>query len=367
MARPYLTIDLDAIEHNARTVVDLCARHGISVTGVTKGVGGHPGVAAAMLRGGVVSIGESHLENIRRLRGAGVNTSFMLLRLPALSDVEEVVEIVDVSLNSEPAVLEGLSKAAERRGRIHDVILMVDLGDLREGIWPSDLLPVVRVVRRLPAIRIAGIGTNLACFGAVAPSTENMQQLAELAREIEDTCGITLDLVSGINSSGLSMIASSRMPPRINHARIGEAILLGCETLHRRPWPECLQDAFRLHAEILELRHKPSLPIGDRCEDAFGRHPAFEDHGDVMRALLDIGREDVDIEGLTPIDPGVVIVGGSSDYLIVDVTRASAHLQVGDKIAFAPKYGALLAAMTSEYVAQRTLRDDAPHARPDSQ
>jgi len=73
----------------------------------------------------------------RRLKAAGIDSSYMLLRLPALSGVDEVVESVDVSLNSELTVLAALSRAAVSRGRVHDVMLMVDLGDLREGIWPK--------------------------------------------------------------------------------------------------------------------------------------------------------------------------------------------------------------------------------------
>jgi predicted amino acid racemase len=33
--------------------------------------------------------------------------------------------------------------AADDRGQVHEVMLMVDLGDLREGLWPSDLPSVV--------------------------------------------------------------------------------------------------------------------------------------------------------------------------------------------------------------------------------
>jgi predicted amino acid racemase len=355
MSSPYLTIDLDKIAHNARTIVDLCTQHGIAVTGVTKGACGHPDVARAMLRGGVASIGESHATHIRRLRAAGVRASYMLLRLPALSEVDDVVEVADVSLNSELTVLAGLSQAAERQGRVHDVIVMVELGDLREGVLPGDLVAFVRQALRLRGVHVSGIGTNLACFGAVAPSPENMARLVELARQTEQTLGITLACVSGANSSGLELIASGRMPPRVNHARIGEAILLGRETMHRRPWPGTFQDAFRLHAEVLELRRKPSVPVGDRCEDAFGRHPAFDDRGQVLHALLDIGREDVDIEALIPVERGVAVLGGSSDYLVADVTQAAGHVHVGDQIAFTPRYAALLAAMTSEHVEKRPV------------
>jgi predicted amino acid racemase len=350
LAHPRLVIDLTKIEHNARTVTRLCAEHGIAVTGVTKGTLGHPGVARAMLCGGVVSIGESRMENVQRLQAAGVEAPYMLLTIPPLSEVEAVVAAVDVSLNSELAVLAGLSDAARRIGRIHDVIVMVDLGDLREGVWPDDLIPFAREAEKLPGIRLVGIGSNLTCYGGVVPTKDNMTELARLAGAIERSLGRQLALVSGGNSSTLPLIAAGGMPQRIDHVRIGEAILLGRETVARTPWPETFQDAFLLRAEVVERKEKPSLPIGERSEDAFGRVPVFVDHGDVERAIVNIGREDVKVEGLTPLDPRVEVLGASSDYVILDVSAVRPGIRVGDELTFSLNYSALLAAMTSRYV-----------------
>jgi len=161
--------------------------------------------------------------------------------------------------------------------------------------------------------------------------------------------------MSGANSSALTLIASGQMPQRVNQARIGEAILLGRETTHRDPWPDTHQDAFQLHAEILELKEKPSLPVGETGEDAFGQAPVFADRGRILRALLNIGREDVEVEGLRPLDPGLSVVGGSSDYAVVDASRATRPLHVGDELVFNLTYGALLAAMTSAYVEKRHI------------
>jgi predicted amino acid racemase len=356
MATPYVTIDLDKIEHNARTIVGLCKAHDIEVTGVTKGVCGHPDVAEAMLRGGVASIADSRMKNIQRLKAAGVRPPYMLLRIPPLSGADDVIKGVDVSLNSELSVLEGLSDAAQRRGRVHEVIVMVDLGDLREGIWPDELLPFIRQMLRFSGVHLAGLGTNLACFGGVIPSEQNMNQLVECAREVEERFGLELRWLSGVNSSGLELIASGRMPKRINHARIGEAILLGRETVHRRHWPDTFQDAFALHAEVLELKCKPSVPIGEQGEDAFAERPSFEDRGEVDRALLNVGREDIDIAGITPCEPRFGTLGASSGYLIMDVTQAAGGLRVGDEVSFFLNYSALLAVMTSDYVEKRPLR-----------
>lgn len=355
MSAPYVSIDLDKIEHNARVIVDLCKRHGIEVTGVTKGVCGQPDVASAMLRGGVASIADSRVDNLRRLGAAGVEAPKILLSLPPLSGVDEVVAAADVSLNSELCVLEALSEAAAKRGVSHDVLLMVDLGDLREGIMPDELDSFVEKANGLERLRIIGLGTNLACFSGLAPSRENMGRLAALADEIENRHRLSLRWISGINSSGLELVASGGVPARVNHARIGEAILLGIETIRHSPWPDTYQDAFVLHAEVLELKQKPSFVPGERGEDAFGRRHAPEDRGPMRRALLNIGREDVLVEGLTPLTPKLRILGGSSGYLVVDVTAAPASMRVGDELSFDMTYGALLATMTSDYVGKRVL------------
>jgi predicted amino acid racemase len=355
MPHPSITIDLDKLEHNARTIGGLCQSHGVAVTGVTKGTAGHPDVARAMLRGGITSIGESQVEKIQQLRGAGIHTSYMFLRLPSLSEVEEVVAVADVSLNSELTVLAALSQAAQRRGRIHDVIIMIDLGDMREGVWPPDLPSFMREAVRLPGIRIIGLGTNLACFGGVVPDHTNMRHLVQLTESVERIWQHPLQWISGLNSSGLPLLAAGQMPPRINHARIGEAILLGRETTHRQPWPDTYQDVFALRAEVVELKQKPSIPVGQRSEDAFGHLDTFANHGMIAHALVNLGREEMDIRGLTPHDPGLTILGASSSYLVMDVSHRTRPLQVGDEVTFSLNYSALLGAMTSAYIAKRPL------------
>ena len=356
MTFPYLTIDLDKIEENSRVLVGMCRGRGIRVTGVTKAVCGDPAVARAMVRGGVVSIADSRLENLDRLREAGLGVPLMLLRLPPLSGVDRVVELCRVSLNSELAVMEGLSDAALRRAGVHEVIVMVDLGDLREGVEPHSLMEFLNEALTLPGIRVVGLGANLSCFSGVWPTEQNMSLLATLAHRVQARFGLRFSALSGANSSGLDMIASGRMPAAVNHARLGEAILLGRETMHRRPWDGTRQDAFLLHAEVLELKCKPSQPAGERGEDAFGETPPFEQRGNIWRALLNIGRQDVDPGGLTPEDNRVRVVGASSDYVAVDVSAmVEGEAQVGAVLSFSLSYSALLQAMTSPYVKKEWL------------
>jgi predicted amino acid racemase/arginase family enzyme len=358
MPGPQVTIDLEKIESNTRTVAAWCAAAGISIFGVTKGSCGMPQVARAMLRGGVAGLGESRLENIRRLRESGIEAKIMLLRSPPLSLIDEIVRSVDISLNSELTVIRELSRVAERMGRVHDIILMIDLGDLREGIWPDDLVPTVEQILELPGIRIAGLGTNLTCFGAIIPTEVNLGQLTDLTQTVRARFALDLTYISGGNSSSLPLLLSGGMPKGINHLRIGEAILQGGrDTFLDQPRAELDRDVFLLSGELLEVKTKPSMPIGVSGVDAFGGRPVFKDIGERLRGIVNIGREDANIEGLLPVQPGVTVLGASSDHLILDVSEAAPRPKVGDKVNFRMSYGALLAAMTSEYVEKVPMYD----------
>lgn len=358
MSGPEIAIDLGRIERNARAVAGRCAEAGVKVFGVTKGMCGMPQVARAMLRGGVVGLAESRFENIRRLRDSGITAPIMLLRSPPIARVEEVVRSVDISLQSELAIIREISRIAERMGRVHDIMLMVDLGDLREGIWPSDLLPTVEQILEMKGVRIAGIGTNLGCFGAIMPTEENLGQLVAHAYKIERLAGVSLDFVSGGASSSLQLLLDGTLPAGINNLRIGEAILQGgIETFRDKPWEALEFDACRLTADVIEVKMKPSRPIGQSGYDAFGNQPYFPDEGDRLRAIANIGREDVMVEGLTPIHEGARVLGASSDHLLLDVTDADPPIKVGDRVAFRMGYGAMLLAMTSEYVEKVPMHD----------
>jgi predicted amino acid racemase len=353
MAEPLLTIDLDKIEHNARSIVARCRAHGIAVSGVTKGCCGTPAVARAMLRGGVQSLADSRLRNCRRLRAAGIDAPLMLLRIPPRSQARAVVRYTSISLNSELAVLEALAAAARSLGCVHDVMVMVDLGDLREGLWPDQLPGFLDAARSLEGLRIVGLGTNLSCYAGVVPSQDSMAAFVCLADAAEAQLGDRLRWLSAGASNVLPMIFAGEMPARVNHVRVGEAILLGRETTHREALPDTWQDAFRLEAEIIELKTKPSVPVGELAEDAYGARRCFEDRGPMRRAIVNLGRQDVDLDTIQPLDPRLRVLGASSDHLLLDVSAASAGPRVGDRVAFLPGYGCLLAAMTSPYVRKR--------------
>ena len=355
---PRLEIDLEKLQYNTRTLVDRLATKGISVTGVTKVALGSPEVAQAMLLAGVDSLGDSRIENIQKMREAGVVAKFILLRSPLMSQVEQVVLHADVSFNTEISVVGHLSLVAAKANKTHQIVLMIELGDLREGILPADLESTVRHILQFPAIQLVGLGANFACFGGVKPNDEKMRQLSYLAQGIEQQFDLKLDLVSGGNSANLQWAWECADSGAINNLRLGESIFLGCDPLHRQPIEGLHQNALTLVAEVIESKVKPSLPSGEQCQTAFGTRPNFTDRGQRHRAILGIGRQDVDIAGLTPLTKGLEILGGSSDHLLVDCHRHP--LFVGEEVRFQLNYSALLSAMTSPHITKTLLSSDQP-------
>lgn len=352
---PRLEIYPDRIEANARAVIKLCHEHGAQVACVTKVLSAHPALLQALQAGGADMLADSRIRNLQAVSSVGLELPLMLLRLPAPSRAAEVVAAADVSLNSSLESMTRLSQAAQMLNVQHQVIVMIDVGDLREGVWPERALEVVRGAAKLPQIEVIGLGCNLACYGGVIPTPENMNMLIDVRDRCRKATGLALNILSGGNSSSLPLLAGGGMPKEINHFRIGEAIILGRNVLDRSAWPGTRQDTIRIVAEIIELESKPSIPIGERGQDAFGGFTEFVDRGIRKRAICSIGRQDIVVDGITPEDPGLIVLGGSSDHLVLDVEEASSPLRVGDEVAFSPNYGALLAATTSPYV-QKVVR-----------
>ena len=349
---PRIEISLSKIQENARILSKLYGQKGISLTAVSKAVLGEPAVAEAMLKGGVKGIADSRIENIERMQRAGVSARFVLLRT-ALSQAESVVLYADVSLNTELETLKALSFQAKLQDKTHQVIIMVEMGDLREGVAPADLFPLVSQALTLPNLKVVGIGCNLACYGGVMPDASKMRGLSGLAIRLEEEFRIGLEIVSGGNSANYNWVQGTEDLGRVNNLRIGESILLGRETLARKAIPGLHQDAFQLVAEVIEAKWKPSLPYGQIGQDAFGLIPAFEDRGLIQRLILAIGRQDTSTSGLQP-EGNLEILGASSDHLILD--GKNNPIQVGDEIRFSLDYGALLSAMTSPFVHKQLIQ-----------
>lgn len=353
MDLPRIVIDLKKIENNCRVVVESCNNRGINVTGITKSFCGETKIAEVLRKGGVTYLGDARLDNLKNLQS--IDIPKILIRLPMKSTAEKVVELADISLNSELDTIRELNFHAKRKEKLHGIILMLELGDLREGILEENLENFVKEILPLKNIKIMGLGANFTCYGGVIPDSKNLSKLSETAQKLNEKFQMNLEIISGGNSSSYYMLQKEKFPEGINNLRIGEAILLGRETSYGERIQGTTDETFTLQAEIVEIKDKPSVPEGNIGLDAFGHKPEFVDRGMRKRAILAVGRQDVDPEGMIPKDDGIIILGASSDHLIIDVTDCETNYHVGELIEFKLTYSALLKLMTSKYIKKHYL------------
>ncbi len=349
-------IDLVKLGKNVEVLLNLYGKKKIGIMGVTKGVCGTAEIAEVLVSKGIRILADSKIDNLRNMHDANIKAEYVLLKTPSLSEIDLVIKNADISFNTEIAVIRCLSAAAMKNELPHKIILMVDMGDLREGILPADLDRFIQDVLPLPGITIVGIGANFACLGGVKPTEAKMRTLSSLAEHIEEKFEIPLTYISGGNSANYNWFMATDDIGAINNLRIGEAIFLGCETLGRTKIPGLCTDVFTFVAEVIESKMKASLPDGEIGQNAFGDTPQFPDRGQIRRVILGVGCQDVLVSGLTPrID--IEILGSSSDHTIIDAKKTD--LKVGDEVAFDLNYGALLSAMTSPYVDKKFIQSTA--------
>ena len=335
---PELVVDLNKLKNNIRQIKNKCDLCNVEIAGVIKGCSGFPEVAKTFDNEGVSFIASSRLDQLEKVKDE-VKAPLMLIRIPMISEVSEVIRLTDISLNSELEVLRALNKEAKKQNKIHKVILMKDLGDLREGFWSEEEIIETSLIveKELSNLYLSGIGTNLGCYGAVVATEDKLNELVSIAEKIEEKIGRKLDYISGGATTSLPRIFENNMPKRINLLRIGEGILLAkdLKDLWGYDMSYMYQDVFKLRCEVIEVKNKPTHPVGEIFVDAFGNKPTYEDRGIRKRALLAIGKVDYAfLDELILNEEGAFIVGASSDHTIIDVHDAKRDIKVGDIMKF---------------------------------
>ncbi len=354
---PYIDINLKKIYDNARTLLKLFSSRNISIMGITKVCLGDAFVAKTLLDAGIHLIGDSRIDNIKRMKEAGINATFVLIRNPSLSEISSVVEHVDISFNSELEIIQKLSEESIKQKKTQGIILMIEMGDLREGIMPAELDDTIEKILHLKGVILEGIGTNLKCFSGVIPDNNNMTQLSDLALHVQEKFEIKLNYISGGNSANYDWFMNTTEIGAINNLRIGTALLLGYGGINEDPIPNLHRDAFQFVAEIVQLKEKPSYPTGTLAMSAFGEESIFlkrkHEKGEVRQmALLNAGRQDIIEKKMNPLED-IEIMSATSDYIILNLKKGQYNL--GDEIRFILEYEALLSAMTSPFVSRHYI------------
>jgi predicted amino acid racemase len=319
--------------------------------GVTKGLSGDIRLAGIFADAGFRGICDSRLRNLRKIKDAGSPLPRQLIRIAMISELRELAVMAEMSLQSDIGTIRELDRICASAGITHEILIMIDVGDLREGFWPTELPEAARELKDLEGgVKLGGVAANFACASGVLPGHDNMARLVEYRDVISGITGVEMPAVSVGGTCCLKVIEDGLVPEGVNVLRLSEGVILGVDTAFDRVIPHLARDALTVTAEIVECRQKPSVPVGDVGYQAFGEKPVFTDRGLRKRAILAIGRQDVSIDRITPLDGDVEIVTASSDHLIVDVTDARAMYKAGDLMSFRPLYPAMLACATSEYV-----------------
>ncbi len=359
---PALCVNTDAVRNNAKVLCDVCASYGISVAGVIKFSDGAPEIGRAYADGGCAQLAVSRAKHLSLLKKEMPRVQTLLTRAPAPCDLEHTARFADLVLHADANGLKALNDEAAKWGTAPGIILMLDVGDLREGVETiSDLVELATLCESLPNLRLKGVGTNHACLNGVLPSYENLSFLVSGAEAVEKAIGRKLEWISGGSSINLLLLHEgvNKMPPRVNHLRLGGSIANPMNIRLGRgvTFQGLREDSVSLAAQIVEIREKASAVVGS-TKNWKGEIVKQEDKGRRLRAILSVGSQDVaSAQDLIPLEEGVTVVGCSSDHTIVDVTDAR-PLQYGDVLRFRVRYANMLYAFTGDHVRIQYIKDE---------
>ncbi|MBR0293525.1 MAG: alanine racemase [Acidaminococcaceae bacterium] len=334
---------------NIETVARMLHAENKTMCAVVKGFSADEAVMQILEESGCDWLASSRIEDLAKLQ---TQKTRLLIRLSQPCEIKEVVCSSEVSFESECKTILLLQEEAGKQNKTHGIMLAIDMGDLREGIFYRNLEEIdeaAAIVLQSSNLQLLGVGTNLGCFGGVITDAANMQGLIDVATHIEQRFSVKLPYISGMSTAAMEMIENKTMPLQVNHGRFGEAWLLGFDSVDNRRLAYLHDDAFLFKAQIIEIKEKPSQPIGTIGGNAFGQHVEYKNEGTMKRALLAFGTQDVEYEYLVPLDENIEIIGASSDHTIISL-HGSDEYQVGDVVTFKLKYHALLHLYTSRYV-----------------
>lgn len=306
---------------------------------------------------GVTEIHDSRISNLKKIKAIDSTIQTVYIKPPAKRSIEKIVQYADVSFNTEIYTIQMLSSEAQKQNKIHKIIIMIEMGDLREGVLGENLIDFYSQISNLPNIEIRGIGTNLNCLSGVMPTQDKLIQLSLYKQLIEAKFNIHIPWVSGGTSVALPLLLKNARPMEVNHFRIGEALFFGKDLFTGETIEGMHNDVFKLHAEIIEITQKPDTPTGELGENVAGNTFSLNDAEDLggtsLRAILDIGLLDMQPQYLEPDDNEITIVDASSDMLVIDISNSKRKYKVGELVSFNIKYMGALYLLNSDYVEKK--------------
>ncbi|MGD9978428.1 MAG: alanine racemase [Bacteroidales bacterium] len=359
-----LIVSSKKIIQNIERLNSFLVKHNLEWSLVVKVLAGHREFLELLLNQPIVknlhSIADSRLSGLRKVKEINPSTVTMYVRPPAMDFVRNVVSYADISLNSSFRTIEALDNEAARQGKIHRIVIMIELGELREGVIRENVMEFYQRVFNLQHIKIEGIGTNLGCMYGVQPTYDKLLQLSLYKQLIEVKFNTQIPLISGGSSITLPLVGRPSMPRNINHIRVGEAVFLGTSPFDSKRFKNLHADAFEYSSNIIELEVKGTTPDGIISDGNIGHtSDRVMDYEKSYRAILDFGLLDVDVNELKPKDQNLRFVGTTSDMSVYDlgpvITGKKCHYRVGDKVKFIPSYMAVARLMNSKFIDKKIV------------
>lgn len=352
----YVKLYRSELKHNFEYLDSLFKKNGIKWGITTKLLCGNRDFLEEVINLGIGEVHDSRISNLRRIKEIDPDTMTIYIKPPPRDIIPDVVKYADASLNTELSTLYELSEEAERQKRTHKVIIMIEMGDLREGVMREDLINFYEKVFKLPGIEVIGLGTNLNCLHGVMPDSDKLIQLALYKQIIELRFNKKIPLVSGGTTVTIPLLLRGQLPDGINHFRIGEALYFGKDLFTDGVIEGMSDQVMELYTQVIEISEKPVVPTGDLGVNPQGKkvEVSQDDYGKTAyRAIIDIGVLDIQPDYLIPVNDNITITDASSDMLILDVGTNPEGYEVGDEIRFKLKYMGALGLMSSDYIQKR--------------
>ena len=349
----YLKLYRDKLQENYNYLDHLFKSNDIKWGITTKLLCGNTDYLKEVADLGIGEMHDSRISNLRKIKELDPEVLTIYIKPPPRDIIESVVKYADASLNTELTTLHALSEEAQRQNTVHKVIVMIEMGDLREGVMREDLINFYEKVFEMPAIEVIGIGTNLNCMHGVMPDEDKLIQLALYKQIISLQFDKEIPLVSGGTTVTIPLLLRDQLPKGINHFRVGEALFFGKDLFTDGTIEGMHNDVMELYSQIIEIAEKPKVPSGDLGKNPQGKVANIDkdEYGKTSyRAILDIGYLDINPDHLINIHDDVKIADASSDMLILDVGDNKNNYEVGDFIRFRMKYMGALGIMNSDYI-----------------
>lgn len=355
----FITLSKSSLRHNYSFLQDLFGENDKEWAPVLKMLCGNETYLDFVLSLGPEQVCDARLANLKVIKRLNPHKETIYIKPPAKSNIPAIVKYADVSFNTEFLTIQWLSEEAKKQNKVHRIIIMIELGDLREGIMGDSLMNFYKAVFELPNIEVAGIGANLNCLNGVMPSKDKLIQLSLYEQLIEAKFGKKIVGVSGGSSVMVPLLMKGQIPKGVNHFRIGETLFFGSDLFENKTVDGMKDDVLILNAEIIEITEKPVLPYGHIEKNPSGDKVKIDEdkYGYThKRAILDIGLLDVSkTKFLIPTDPHLTFGGASSDMLVLDLNEAENDYKIGDRVSFKMTYMGALRVMNSRYIEKKLV------------